>query len=322
MRTPLNAIVGWISILRHQYAEASHFQEGLAVIERNTKAQVQLIDDSWTYRALCRANCALRSSPAISPRSSTPVSASCARRLNRGASRSTCAWIRRQQTRWPMDPAPTGRVEPGVQRGEVHAQGRAGGRHVGSRPVERSDSGERYRARHQCRPAALRLRPLPPSGQQYATEGRRAWAWGCRSSSTSSKRTEGRSKPPAQGEGHGSTFTVRLPIPPCGFERSGTTKRGGRPGARLNLPDAVDDAERPPVRLDGVHVLVVDDEADARQVLAMMLERVGAVVTTADSARAAIEALANGAPRRPSQRHRDAGPGRLRPDSAVAGRWA
>lgn len=39
------AIVGWISILRYQNTEARHFQEGLAVIERNTKAQVQLIDD-------------------------------------------------------------------------------------------------------------------------------------------------------------------------------------------------------------------------------------------------------------------------------------
>ena len=45
MRTPLNAIVGWLSILRHEHAETRHFQEGLKVIERNTKAQVQLIDD-------------------------------------------------------------------------------------------------------------------------------------------------------------------------------------------------------------------------------------------------------------------------------------
>ena len=45
MRTPLNAIVGWLSILRHEAAEPRHFQEGLKVIERNTMAQVQLIDD-------------------------------------------------------------------------------------------------------------------------------------------------------------------------------------------------------------------------------------------------------------------------------------
>ena len=42
MRTPLNAIVGWLSILRHEDAETKHFQEGLKVIERNTMAQVQL----------------------------------------------------------------------------------------------------------------------------------------------------------------------------------------------------------------------------------------------------------------------------------------
>jgi hypothetical protein len=45
MRTPVNGIVGWLSILRHENAEARHFQEGLKVIERNTLAQVQLIDD-------------------------------------------------------------------------------------------------------------------------------------------------------------------------------------------------------------------------------------------------------------------------------------
>jgi CheY-like chemotaxis protein len=45
-----------------------------------------------------------------------------------------------------------------------------------------------------------------------------------------------------------------------------------------------------------VKVLVVDDEADARRVLVMVLERVGAVVTTADSAHAAIEALRKARP--------------------------
>jgi signal transduction histidine kinase len=45
MRTPLNAIVGWVSLLRHEQADTRHFQEGLKVIERNTAAQLQLIDD-------------------------------------------------------------------------------------------------------------------------------------------------------------------------------------------------------------------------------------------------------------------------------------
>jgi CheY-like chemotaxis protein len=53
---------------------------------------------------------------------------------------------------------------------------------------------------------------------------------------------------------------------------------------------------RPPARLDGVNVLVVDDDADARRVMVMVLERAGAVVTTADSARAAIDALTKARP--------------------------
>jgi CheY-like chemotaxis protein len=61
--------------------------------------------------------------------------------------------------------------------------------------------------------------------------------------------------------------------------------------ASLDIAD-----RRPAVRLDGVHVLVVDDEADARRVLVLVLERAGAVVTTADSARAAIAVLSEARP--------------------------
>jgi signal transduction histidine kinase len=50
MRTPLNAIVGWLSLLRHEQAETIHFQEGLKVIERNTRAQLQLTDDVLDVR--------------------------------------------------------------------------------------------------------------------------------------------------------------------------------------------------------------------------------------------------------------------------------
>jgi CheY-like chemotaxis protein len=53
---------------------------------------------------------------------------------------------------------------------------------------------------------------------------------------------------------------------------------------------------RPPVRLDGVHVLVVDDQADARRVLMMVLERAGALVVTAESVATALEALAKARP--------------------------
>ena len=125
------------------------------------------------------------------------------------------------------------------------------------------------------------------------------------------------------GEGKGSTFTVRLPIRAVRIrEESEEGQIAGKRGED-EAADSVQIADRrPPVRLDGVRVLVVDDEADARRVLVMVLEQVGAVVTAADSAREAIEALSQGASRRAGQRPGYAGSGRLRPDPASARGWA
>jgi signal transduction histidine kinase len=45
LRTPLNAILGWSQLLRARGHADEEFNEGLAVIERNTKLQTQLIED-------------------------------------------------------------------------------------------------------------------------------------------------------------------------------------------------------------------------------------------------------------------------------------
>src|SRR4030095_6557663 len=46
LRTPLNAILGWAQILKlERTPTAENFQRGLEVIERNARAQVQLIED-------------------------------------------------------------------------------------------------------------------------------------------------------------------------------------------------------------------------------------------------------------------------------------
>jgi len=45
LRTPLNAILGWAQILRSRNRENHDLQEGLEVIERNTRVQAQLIED-------------------------------------------------------------------------------------------------------------------------------------------------------------------------------------------------------------------------------------------------------------------------------------
>jgi PAS domain S-box-containing protein len=45
LRTPLTAISGWIHLLRGKLVSSDDFDEGLAVIDRNTRAQAQLIED-------------------------------------------------------------------------------------------------------------------------------------------------------------------------------------------------------------------------------------------------------------------------------------
>lgn len=45
LRTPLNAIQGWATLLRQRQARPQDYQQGLEVIERNARIQVQLVND-------------------------------------------------------------------------------------------------------------------------------------------------------------------------------------------------------------------------------------------------------------------------------------
>jgi signal transduction histidine kinase/ActR/RegA family two-component response regulator len=88
----------------------------------------------------------------------------------------------------------------------------------------------------------------------------------------------GRVSAASPGEGQGATFTVTLPL-----------TRAGRPAG------AVDDGKPRPLeaspRLDDVRVLVVDDDADTRTLLATLLAQHGATPTTAANAREGMEAV-------------------------------
>lgn len=78
------------------------------------------------------------------------------------------------------------------------------------------------------------------------------------------------------GEGKGSIFAATFPL----LESSAAT--GARRGATGPLGDG---------KLEGLRVLIVDDEADARELLSAMLEQRGAQVTAVASAAEAIDCL-------------------------------
>ncbi len=87
----------------------------------------------------------------------------------------------------------------------------------------------------------------------------------------------------SQGENQGSTFTVKLPLvaPPREAEETEIQK----------LHKSTDLETKLSLSLDGLLILVVDDEEDTRQLMVQSLTFYGATVETADSAEEALTAI-------------------------------
>jgi CheY-like chemotaxis protein len=86
----------------------------------------------------------------------------------------------------------------------------------------------------------------------------------------------------SEGEGKGATFLVRLPVRSVRVVSSPVSPA---------VADGTAHAGPPQGSLAGITVLVVDDEADARELLGLTLTSHGAEVRTVGSAAAALEAL-------------------------------
>jgi hypothetical protein len=90
------------------------------------------------------------------------------------------------------------------------------------------------------------------------------------------------------GEGQGSTFCVSLPLMIVQPDTAGTRREHPRTERREALTQLGD--------LSGIHVLAIDDEEDALQLLRAVLEAAGAQVTTLNSPVTALERIAEATP--------------------------
>jgi CheY-like chemotaxis protein len=84
------------------------------------------------------------------------------------------------------------------------------------------------------------------------------------------------------GEGQGAVFTVKLPL--------ATPRRAGTTGTRPSTPGSATTRDDLP-SLDGLRVLVVDDEPDSNDAVGTLLASCGAEVQVAGSASEALETL-------------------------------
>jgi signal transduction histidine kinase/ActR/RegA family two-component response regulator len=297
MRTPLNAIVGWLSLLRHEDADARHFQEGLKVIERNTKAQMQLIDDVLDVSRIVSGKlrvdirpCELSDVINVGVNAMRPAAE--ARgitlnvRLDPSTSSASCDSVRIEQVVWNLVSNAVkftpkgGRVDVTLSREKSSFQIQVSDNGQGISPEVLPYVFDRFRQSDSSTRRRFAGLGLGLSIVKYIVEAH-----------------GGTVEADSPGEGKGSTFTVRLPIRAVriGEESEGATiaRHTGEGETQDTVPSA---DRRRLVRLDGLRVLVVDDEADARRVLVLVLEQVGAIVTAAGSVREAIEALSTARP--------------------------
>jgi signal transduction histidine kinase/ActR/RegA family two-component response regulator len=296
MRTPLNAIAGWVSILLHEDAGTRRFQEGLEVIERNTKAQVQLIDDLLDVSRIVAGKLRMNLQPCqlaevINAGINATRTAAEARgitldvRVDSSPSEAVCDSGRIQQVVWNLVSNAVkftpkgGRVDVTLSRADSSYQIQVTDTGQGIGPDLLPYVFDRFRQADSSMRRHSAGLGLGLSIVKYIVE-----AHGGNIEATS------------PGEGNGATFTVLLPISAVRIGEATEDEEITRNAGYDEPTDSGDIADRPAVRLDGVQVLVVDDEADARRVLALVLERAGAVVATADSARAAIEVLPSARP--------------------------
>lgn len=292
MRTPLNAIVGWLSVMRHEGVEKPLLKEGLLVIERNTRTQVQLIDDVLDVSRIVSGKLRVEILPCdlievVTAGIDSVRPAAEARgitvtmQLDPSAGHISCDSARMQQVVWNLVSNAVkftpkgGRVDVTLSREQssILIQVADNGQGIDSEllPVifDRFRQGDSS-ARRKFGGLGLGLSIVKHIVEAHG----------------------GTIEAVSPGDGKGSTFTVRLPIravQPSEDPEEGAIATAA--GERKSEDGTAITGRVPLTRLDGLRVLVVDDEADARQVLVMVLEQAGAIVNAASNVVEAIEAL-------------------------------
>jgi signal transduction histidine kinase/ActR/RegA family two-component response regulator len=286
LRTPLNAVLGWTRVLRSTRAEPPTQERALESIERNARAQARLVEDLLEVSRIVTGKLRLQVretdlAAIVDAAADIVQPAAAAKQLTLSVAIESRPALtagdpdRLQQVVWNLLSNAVKFTPPGGSI-TVHLRREAGHRLV----VQ--DSGPGIDARF-----------LPfvfePFRQADGTASREHGGLGL-GLAIAKQLVElhgGTIQARSEGRGKGATFEVFLPsviAPVRGFSSP------GRPVVPLP-PEPVD-----PMLLRSVHVLVVDDEEDARLLLQTALHQYGAEVSTASSVAEAFREIDRKAP--------------------------
>jgi PAS domain S-box-containing protein len=289
LRTPLNAILGWSQLLRGSLDDRQTLEEGISVIERNARAQVQLIEDLLDMSRISSGKLRLDVQPVdVTPfvdaaiETITPAAEAKGIRLQKsiesGAGPVSGDPGRLQQVMWNIlanaikfTPA-GGTVQVTVAKVKSQVQIKVTDTGQGIDPEFLPHVFERFR---QADSTTTRVHGglglgLAIVKQLVELHGGTVVA-------------------ASAGAAQGSTFTVSLPI--AAERRLTDGEIPPRPRAT-----ALSSSNRKLTSLRGLTVLVVDDEPDAQNLIRRVLEECDATVITAGSAADAIRLLARSNP--------------------------
>jgi signal transduction histidine kinase/CheY-like chemotaxis protein len=278
LRTPLTSLLGWASLLRGSDVDEVLLYKGLETIERNARMQTQLIDDLLDVSRIISGKLNLEVRPAdissavegaitvVRPAlDAKGIRLSYSRDAVIGAISGDAA--RLQQIIWNLL---SNAVKFTPERGWIDVRLQQRDSHV---QVTVSDSGQGISPDFLPRVFDRFRQADSSTTREYGGLG-----LGLAIARHLVELHGGTIRAESAGEGRGATFCVTFPL---------LLERVESPQSNHSGEYAVDSAKK----LDGLRVLVVDDEPDARQIITTLIRKTGAEVLACESANEALEAL-------------------------------
>ncbi|MEP0800455.1 ATP-binding protein [Funiculus sociatus] len=279
LRSPLNPILGWSNLLQRGNLDATKTATALATIERNARLQSQLIDDLLDISRILSGKLSLNAmsvdlNMVISAALETVRLAAEAKLLQIQTTFSPSQGMvigdsgRLQQVIWNLL---SNAVKFTPQGGQITVRLTQTGTHA---QIQVTDTGKGinpdflpYVFEHFRQEDGATTRKFGGLGLGLAIVRQVVEMHG------------GTVTVDSPGIGLGATFTVQIPLAPRLIE-----------SPTLD-PSPVRDSD-----LNGIHILVVDDETDSREFVAFVLEQAGAIVTTVASGIDALRAFSQSVP--------------------------